>query len=34
MTDGSGNEDGNAYLISRFNDLAAKKIGVVYFSNN
>ena len=34
MTDGSGNEDGNAYLINRFNDLATKKIGVEYFSNN
>ena len=34
MTDESGNEDGNAYLVNRFNDLAGKKIGVVYFSNN
>jgi hypothetical protein len=34
MTDESGNEDGNAYLINRFNDLAGKKIGVAYFSNN
>src|SRR5215831_535860 len=34
MTDESGNEDGNAYLVNKFNDLAGKKIGVVYFSNN
>jgi hypothetical protein len=34
MTDESGNEDGNAYLVNKFNDLAGKKIGVAYFSNN
>ena len=34
MTDEAGNEDGNAYLVNKFNDLAGKKIGVAYFSNN
>ena len=34
MTDESGNEDGNAYVVNRFNDLGGKKIGVAYFSDN
>jgi hypothetical protein len=34
MTDESGNENGNAYLINRFNDSAGTKIGVAHFSNN
>ena len=34
MTDESGNEDGNAYLVNKFNNLAGKKIGVAYFSDN
>ena len=34
MTDESDNENGNAYLINRFNDLAGTKIWVAYFSNN
>jgi hypothetical protein len=32
MTDESGNEDGNAYLVNRFNDLAGKKLGVAYLA--
>ena len=34
MTDPSGNEDGNADLVNSFNNLAGKKIGVAYFSDN
>ena len=34
MTDESGDEDGNAVLVNRFNNLAGKKIGVAYFSDN
>jgi hypothetical protein len=34
MTDGSGKENGNATLVNAFNDLAGKKIGVAYFSDN
>jgi hypothetical protein len=34
MTDESGNENGNAYLINRFNDSAGTKVGVAHFSNN
>ncbi|MGB0029462.1 MAG: glycosyl hydrolase [Nitrososphaeraceae archaeon] len=34
MVDESGNEDGNATLVNAFNNLAGKKIGVAYFSDN
>lgn len=34
MTDSSGNEDANANLVNSFNNLAGKKIGVAYFSDN
>jgi Glycosyl hydrolase family 26 len=34
MTDESGNEDGNAHLVNAFNNLAGKKIGVAFFSDN
>ena len=34
MTDGTGHEDANADLVNAFNNLAGKKIGVAYFSNN
>lgn len=34
MTDAAGHEDGNADLVNAFNNLAGKKIGVAYFSDN
>ena len=34
MTDGAGHEDANADLVNAFNNLAGKKIGVAYFSDN
>ena len=34
MTDAAGHEDGNANLVNAFNNLAGKKIGVAYFSDN
>ena len=34
MVDESGNEDANATLVNAFNNLAGKKIGVAYFSDN
>lgn len=34
MTDGTGHEDANADLVNAFNNLAGKKIGVAYFSDN
>ena len=34
MTDPSGDEDVNAALVNSFNNLAGKKIGVAYFSDN
>ena len=34
MTDEAGHEDGNANLVNAFNNLAGKKIGVAFFSDN
>ena len=34
MTDEFGHEDGNANLVNAFNNLAGKKIGVAFFSDN
>ena len=34
MTDGAGHEDANGDLVNAFNNLAGKKIGVAYFSDN
>src|SRR5262249_37677575 len=34
MTDEFGREDGNADLVNKFNNLAGKKIGVAYLSDN
>jgi hypothetical protein len=34
MTDAAGHEDGNANLVNAFNNLAGKKIGVAFFSDN